>query len=513
MPPTKEFQVDALDTTEQQGRSAGARSSLGWILIVWIAAALPFVFLYIISHRAIINEIRHQAMGVAIASAVGIEEELLEQIHEAADADTPAFARVQRHLARLIEDNSDIRFIYTMRRSPEPFSPQHAYQYIVDAPARDFDGDGKIGPDETSQLPGTPYDASRLPAMIEAWERPSADASVSPDPPYPDVISGYAPIRGADGRTVAIVGVDITAYTVSLKLRVVQVMVVSVWLLIGVLLTLIVHLYYQQSAAFEEIKRLNEELAARHELLRRTNAQLSELEAMHSWSKPSSGEPRMIFDEYYLRAAFSGCSPAAVFDVDQDHVGFYLASISGASASATMVSMLVRTALATLAERASAISSAATVYVDLQSPATVLRVLSTLVAKELPESESVSLVYGVVDLARNQCALAAAGPSIALLHWRPDDEVEVLQALVGPALRSGVESNYEAESIALAEGGRIVLVDTTTLAPSGRSTDDALAALVAVAKRVRGRALLDQITRLAEPYAGVAVGLLAVEAR
>ncbi|MCZ7592425.1 MAG: SpoIIE family protein phosphatase [Kiritimatiellae bacterium] len=504
--------MDATETTEKR-QDPKRHSSLGWILIAWLAAALPFVFLYVISHRAIINEIRHHVKGVAIASAAGIEEDLLEQIHDAADANTPAYASVQRHLARLIEDNSDVRFIYAMRRSPEPFSPVYAYQYIVDAPARDFDGDGKIGPDEVSQLPGAPYDASKLPAMVEAWERPSADAAVSPDPPYPDVISGYAPVRGTDGRTVAIIGVDITAHTVSLKWRVVQVVIVSVWLLIGVLLTLIVHLYYQQTAAFEEIKRLNEELAVRHELLRRTNAQLSELEAMHSWSRPSSGEPRMIFDEYYLRAALSGRSPAAVFDVDQDHVGFYLASISGASASDAMVRMLVRTALATLAERASAISGAATVYVDLQSPATVLRVLSSLVAKELPESESVSLIYGVVDLARNQCAVAVAGPSIAMLHWRSDEEVEVLQALVGPALCAGMESNYEAQPIALAEGGRLVLVDTTTLAPSGRSTDDALAALVAVAKRVKGRALLDQVARLAEPYEGVAVGLLAVEAR
>lgn len=505
--------METLESTTPQNHAVRGRCSLGWIAIVWVAAALPFIFLYLVSERTIINEIRHHVKGVAIAAAAGLEGELLEQVHDASDTNTVAFAHIQRQLSQLIKNNSDIRFIYTMRRAPEPFSPAHAYRYIVDAPARDFDGDGVIGPSEVSQLPGTPYDASALPAMVEAWEQPSADATVNPDPPYPDAISGYAPIRGEDGRTIAIVGVDISAQTVNLKLRVVRTVIFAVWLLIGVLLTLIVHLYYQQTLAFDEIKRLNEELEARHELLRRTNAQLSELEAMRSWTKPVMVEPRMIFDEYYLRAALAGAGPASVFDVDQDHVGFYLASISGASASAAMVSTLVRIALATLTERANAVSSTATVYVDLQNPATVLHVLGTLIAKELPESETVSLAIGVVDMAHNRCAVAIAGPAIALLQWRTGDDASVVPVSAGPALRAGVEGEYEAVSFPVAEAGRIVLVDTTTYRPSGRSTEEVLAALIGVAKRVKEQALLDQTTRLCGPYEKVAGDLLAIEVR
>lgn len=484
----------------------------GGILLVWVAVALPFTFLYVISRRAVINEVRQHVMGVAIAAAAGLEEDLLEEIQGPADTNKPAFAHVQRHLARLIENNPDIRFIYTMRRSTEPFAPPHSYMYIVDAPARDFDGDGQIGPDETSEDPGAPYDASEMPAMVEAWDHPAADADVSPDPPYPDSISGYAPIRGPDGNTLAIVGADVTARTVSLKLRVIQVVIISVWLLICILIAMIIHLYYQQRAAFEEIKRLNEELAARHDLLRRTNVQLSALQEAKLESDPAATAPRMVFDRYYLRAAQAGREPSAVFDIDQDHVAFYLASIPGAPAGAIMVSSLVRIALSTLAEGASA-AGETTVYVDLHNPAAVLHLLGTLVAKELPAEESVSLAYGVLDLSRNECAIAAAGESLVVLRWQTAGRAEVLEVPSGPPLSVEANGRYQTIPFNVAEEDRIVFADTSTLEPAGRAPRQVGSTLLAAAMQVRTRPLLEQVTQLAAPFPGRVASLLAIEVR
>ena len=483
------------------------------MLLVWLAIALPFVFLYLVSRRSVINEVRQHAMGVAIAAAAGLEHELLGQVHGPEDTALPAYRAIQKQLDRMVANNPDIHFLYTMRRSPEPFAPPHALEYVVDQAAMDRDGDGQIGRDEISELPGTPYDASAFPAMVAGWDRPDADLEVTPDPPYPDLISGYAPVRDAAGRTVALVGADVTAHTVVQKLRVIQLVVACIWLLVCVLVTLVIHLYHRQRAAFDEIKRLNDELAARHDFLRRATQQLTAPGAQPPPDAAELARPRLLFDRYYLRIAQAGAAPAGVFDLDQDHAAFYLASLSGSAARVALVDNLVRIALATLAER-TPVEASATVRADLQDPAAVLALLSRLVSKELPPEETVSLAYGVLDLARNECALAFAGAPFAVLRWQKNGRAEVVQTTGGPAICAGViAGDYPVGLIRTAEGDRIVVVDATAGAPTGRTPEQVGSALLAVAMEVRARPLLDQVTALAGPGAPAPASLLGLELR
>lgn len=492
-------------------RGSGLNHSWRGILLVWLAVALPFSFLYVVSRRSVINEVRHHAMGVAIAAAVGLENLPLQEIWTEADMAKPAYHVIQHSLARLIENNQDIRYIYTMRRSPEPFSPPHALVYVVDGPARDYNGDGVIGVDEVSEKPGTPYDASRLPELVAAWDRPGADPDVTPDPPYPDLLSGYAPIRGPDGTTQAIVGVDITARTLAQKLRVIQLVIFTVWLLICVLATLIIHLYYQQRDAFSEIKRLNEELAARHELIRQTNLQLSALGIDPSPSNSSDAMPRMILDRYDLRAVQAGQAPSGVFDLDQDHVAFYFASISGPAATSAMVSRLVRIALSTLVQGAAGSARQTAVYADLHTPSAVLRLLGTLVAKELPPGDAVDFCYGVIDLARNECTLAVAGSNLTILRWQQSGRAEVVELPANPALRFDVQAEFAQATIPVLEADRILVADITTLEPAGRTAAQVGSTLLAAAMQVRSRPLLEQVTQLAAPFPLQVASMLAIE--
>lgn len=494
-------------TAQQKTGVKTSTSRQPWIgiALVWLAVALPFLFLYTVSHRTVINEVRHHVKGVAIASAAGVDASMLPLINDVADMGGAAFGQVQAHIAHLIADNSDLRFIYIMRRSTDPFAPPHQYVYIVDAPARDANNDDVIGPDEVSMPPGTPYDASDLPAMIEAWDRPSADTDVSPDPPYPDVLSGYAPIRDAEGKTIAIIGVDVTARTVAMKMRIITLVILVVWLLISLLITLIIHLYYQQRGAFEKIKELSEELGARHDLLRRTNLQLFALKNRNPDAVLPPAQPRMLFNTYYLRAAQVGREPGAVFDVDRDHVGFYLASVSGAHDSESLVGNLVRIALATLAQSAAPAAGTSSVYVDMCNPAAVLRLLGVLVAKELPEDESVSLAYGVLDLNRNVCEVAVAGHALSVLHWPSEGRAEVLNIPSAPPLRQGVDAMCETSAFSVRAADRILFIDVAML--------DAIAPPQETAQRLRGCSLLDQIAQLAQAREGRIPSALGVEVR
>ena len=501
-------------TVSSGGWGGVVRRPWAGVVLVWLAVALPFTILYSVSRRAVLNEVRQHAKGVAIASAAGIDADLIAQVRGPGDADSPAFESIQRKLRRLVADNPDIRYIYTMRRSPEPFSPPHAYEYVVDKAPSDDDGDGVIGPDEQSEPPGTPYDASELPAMVSAWDHPDADYEITPDPPYPDLLSGYAPIRDAEGRTVAIVGADITAQTVAQKTRVLQIVIIMVWLLTCILSTMIIHLYYRQRDAFDEIKRLNEELAARHELIRKANLQLSAAEPVEGEPLLSPGEPRLLKDVYYLRAAQSGASPAGVFDLDQDHVGFYLATISGSPASVVMVNSLVRIAFSTLVQRPVAEGTSG-IYADLLNPGAVLGLLANLVAQELPAGESVSLIYGVLNMGDNELSMSAAGCTMGVLRWQKNGRAEVVELSSGEPLRAGAATEYPVHRIQTQEGDRLLFADTMALAGGGKTAAQAMSSLMAAVMPLRERTLLEQVTTLSG-YRGIPANLpamLALEIR
>ena len=232
------------------------RNSLG-LLVIWLAVAALFSGLYLISHRTVINEIRSHAMGVAVATAAGIDAEDIEQVRGPEDISKPAYERIQQFMGGIKTFNPDVRYIYTMRRPLLPETESFRYEYIVDQAARDSNKNGMIDRDEVCELPGKPYNAKTLPEMIAAWNEPSADPDVSPDPPYPDLLSGYAPITDRNGYTVSIVGVDITAATVRAKLLTLKIAIFSVALFTGILITLVFRLYARERQLLSKVKTLS----------------------------------------------------------------------------------------------------------------------------------------------------------------------------------------------------------------------------------------------------------------
>ena len=428
------------------------RAWLG-VLVVWVAVSLPLVFLYLTSRRVVLNEIRNHAMGVAIAAAAGMDVDRLEAVRGAADMDHDAYAHTQALLNRLVESNRDVRYIYTMRRSQAPFAPAYAFEYVVDQPARDFNQNGRLDEDERSEPPGQPYDASGLPALQEAWEHPSADREITPDPPYPDLISGYAPVRNADGRTVAIVGVDVTATTFHQKMRVIQVVIVVVWFVLCALITMVVHLYYLQAAAFEQNKKMGEELATRNEMLRNANAELATRPAIPA--ADASGV-RRVFDSYYLHCAAVGPAMAHVLQIDQDHVGIYLAETGPLGASEALVGSLMAAAAGPAEGAGSATASSASLYTELRKPESLLSALHNVLAEELPAGARVSIGYLVINVSDGTMRCATAGLPPPLHYARKGRRLDPLAIADCPALGGREVRSFAACEAHLEVGDRLV---------------------------------------------------------
>lgn len=418
------------------------------LLLVCLAASFPFVFLYHVSRQSVVNEVRNHVMGVAIATAAGIEGEELDKIRDRESLQHPEYIRIQKFLDSIALANPDVRYIYTMRHSHDPLAPVWMMEYVVDQPARDFNRDGIVDESEGSEMPGTPYDASSIPELVNGFHQPSADLDITPDPPYPDLISGYAPVRNRDGKVVGIVGVDITAQTIREKMVAVQVVMTMVWLVICALLSCIYLLYQKQKTAYDRISKLSHELALRNEMLRAANQELGRMNErfeadLRLAQRVQQGflptrfprHDRIVFDQYYLTCEILGGDLYDAFEIDQDHVGIYMADVAGHGVSAALVSGLLKMAVATMRQQKPA--GTASMFIDLTKPEQFLQSVNELLYKEIPEEEFITLIYCVFDLLNNKLVMASAGHPKPILYRNKLKQAEWCETINGMAL--GIE--------------------------------------------------------------------------
>lgn len=437
------------------------------LALVWVAILVLFAFLYANARRSILNEIRHQAMGVAIAIASAISPGDLAEVQGPEDMEKDAFRRVQDYLGAVQRNNADIRYVYTMRRSAKAGAKDSDYEYIVDSAARDLNGNGTIDEDEISEPPAKPYDAADLPELVGAWHRPGADPDVSPDPPYPDLISGYAPVKNELGQTAGIVGVDITASTVGRKLLTLRGAMVLVWLLLGLLITMVVQLYYQQQDTLERNRALSDELAARNDMLRAANAQLMrrneqfqrDLDLAQSVQlgflpKSFPRQDKVIFDKYYLTCEMLGGDLFDVFDIGEDHVAMYMADVAGHGVSAALISGLLKMAVASVRDPRG--PATGHLQASLLRPDLVLETLNDMLIKEIPEYEFITMIYAVLDIPHYRLNVASAGHPAPLKFDPRTSETAEFDVPTGIALGLVHGSKYAAKDMAVVPGDKLV---------------------------------------------------------
>ena len=108
------------------------------------------------------------------------------------DENTTAYQSIVDEMRHMRSESSDIVNMYTMKLVND------TVYFIVD--------DAEDGPASVGQL----YDHPELPQIKEALISPSASPGFYSDE-FGTYMSGYAPIKDANGTTVAILGIDVTA--------------------------------------------------------------------------------------------------------------------------------------------------------------------------------------------------------------------------------------------------------------------------------------------------------------
>lgn len=409
---------------EGSARAGFVRRQYATVAVACLLLVVLFAFLIRTARSSVINEVRAHAMGVAAALAGGIPADAVERVQGTGEGAAPDVALLQGLLARVTGLLPDIRYAYIMRPDAQPGARPTDFVYVVDAPARDANGNGAMDPDERSEAPGTPYDAGEYPAMIEALLRPAADRLIRPDPPYPDLISGYAPIRDGAGRTVGIVGVDITAATVRAKLTGIHVVNVGCGALLIALVVWVARLHFRQQEALRENRELARELAARNGQLSEANRvlarrheqmqaelRLAQQVQLGFLPREFPRRDRLLFDRFYLTSEILGGDLFDVFAVDHERVGLYMADVAGHGVSAALISGLLKMAVTSLRERA------AEGEPETALPGRVLARLNDLLLREIPDCEFITMVYAVLDLRSNTVTVASAGhPPPFIIH-------------------------------------------------------------------------------------------------
>ncbi len=182
-----------------------------WIILFTLLflAALSNFLIYQYRLNDAFNQTRQRLMLIASNSALSISaEEVLKVPLERKSESTPEYLDVYYKLEKIKEANSPlVKYVYIMTTTDQP----GILQYVVDAdPVPQI-----ITAKCPTSLPGDKYDARQFPEMLNAYSGPSADKKITVDV-WGTFISGYAPIRDADGKTIAILGVDSDAASMQL---------------------------------------------------------------------------------------------------------------------------------------------------------------------------------------------------------------------------------------------------------------------------------------------------------
>ncbi len=133
----------------------------------------------------------------ATSLASGIDAATLDGLRATADADTPAYRALIARFQAVASAERDFSSIYVMRPGATPGSFEVVADLVI------------VG-DVAAGKPGDPYQPAPHSVIARGLDGPIVEPR-----PYTDawgtVLSGYAPIRDAQGRAVAVLGVDVRA--------------------------------------------------------------------------------------------------------------------------------------------------------------------------------------------------------------------------------------------------------------------------------------------------------------
>lgn len=431
---------------------------------IWLILAVLFVLLFGAGKRAVIQVLRQETMDLAYELANRIQPEDIEQINRVEDEGSAAFERVAETLRRVTRIDPLVRTAYVVRRKVgEP----NAFEYVVSRIVYDRDGDGITYPYEGFVAPGQPFNARQHPELLHGADTPAGDTHITWYRPFRGSLTAFAPIRTAAGQRFSYVCVERTLPGIVGTLFSLAGTVAFRLFLTGALLTLVIHLFYTQRSVLEANKEMAEELRSRHEGMQVAHAQLlRNNEQFHRELRlarqvqlaflPSEfpRKDRIRFERMYQSCEIIGGDLFDVFELDDQHVGLYVADVAGHGVSAALICGVLKMAVTSLRQTAEDVGPDGTSL--LLAPDRLLRRLNEMLLQEIPDYTFISMIYAVLDLEGHQVTLANAGHPYPLYYHRATGSVREWTVTSGGALGVFPGTRFETVTERVQPGDRML---------------------------------------------------------
>ncbi len=169
------------------------------------------VMLYVRSEAVMSQQLRSHLSAIAAIAAMQFDPADIAAVQDVSDMDTVEYRRLMTQLLNIRLVTPGARYAYLVRATNDP----DVVRFVADADefvpdvASDRDG-ADAEDDEDPALPGEAYDISDMASFREGFLYPAVDHDVTYDK-WGALVSGYAPVIGPDGRTVAVFGIDMNA--------------------------------------------------------------------------------------------------------------------------------------------------------------------------------------------------------------------------------------------------------------------------------------------------------------
>ncbi len=271
---------------------------------VMIALTLSMIFLVIVSgfllnkaaHEGQLKQLRNQVTIIAKISALSIDADLLQQIpHDPDGINTIPYRLTEKHLQEILRTNNIVKDIYILTKTDK----EGIWQFIVDIDSPDT---SKDRPKAAS--PGDLYNAARFPQMLKGYEAATADEQIETDE-WGVSLSGYAPIKNHRGKTIAVLGVDITADVLSETGRNIR---ITIWIIlaIGLIASIILGLWLSAKISQRVINLVegtqhvaNGDMKFRVQI--KGNDEIGQLAKSFNWMTESLQDTRKKLNDYFIR--------------------------------------------------------------------------------------------------------------------------------------------------------------------------------------------------------------------
>ncbi len=274
-----------------------AKVTIAFVLSLFFVAVLSNFLLYKYSYNSRFSQLREELEFVTQTAALGVDEKVLVQVPlDREGVESPQYKEIAEKLRRIKDSNPQIVFIYTMA----PADKDGVWRFIVD-PDPSGREKRKDGP---TAFPGDAYDISRFPQMRKALDGPSADMRLMEDE-WGVTLSGYAPIRDSSGKTVAILGIDMTADKVRSMAKELNRRALLV-LLLGIFVAAVLGLIVGKSTT-DPIKKLEEATERissgdfKYRVDIKGNDEISRLGRAFNRMAESISESRKALQDYFYR--------------------------------------------------------------------------------------------------------------------------------------------------------------------------------------------------------------------